>query len=49
MQCIKGHKVCEPCSEREEEVKACPSCRADFMGRDHGMEAFVRRVLGKQE
>ena len=49
VQCIKGHKVCEPCSERDEEVKACPSCRAGFLGRDYGMEAFVRQLLGEQE
>ena len=48
VQCIKGHKVCEPCSE-EEEVKACPTCRTGFLGRDYGMETFVRQLLGDQE
>ena len=49
VQCLKGHKICEPCSEKEE-VKGCPDgCRAGLMGRDHGMEAFVRQLLGEQE
>ena len=48
VQCIKGHKVCEPCSEKVE-VKACPSCKAGFLGRDHGMEGFVRELLGVQD
>ena len=48
-QCLRGHKICEPCSEKEE-VKGCPiNCKAGFMGRDHGMEAFVRQFLGEQE
>ena len=49
VQCIKGHKICEPCSKREEEVKACPTCRTGFLGRDYGMETFVRQLLGEQE
>jgi len=49
VQCIQGHKVCEPCSKREEEVKACPTCRTGFLGRDYGMETFVRQLLGEQE
>ena len=49
VQCLKGHKICEPCSEKEE-VKGCPDgCRAGLMGRDHGMEAFVRQLLGEPE
>ena len=48
VSCGRGHKVCEPCSQREG-VVSCPSCRAAFIGRDHGMEEFVRRVLGEQE
>ena len=32
-QCQQGHKVCEPCSQREE-VKGCPEgCQGGFMGR----------------
>ena len=46
VQCLKGHKLCEPCSEKEG-VVSCPlNCRAGFMGRDLGMEAFVRQLLG---
>jgi len=37
VQCLKGHKLCEPCSLKEE-VVSCPlNCRAGFMGRDLGM------------
>ena len=47
VQCFKGHKLCEPCSEREE-VVSCPlNCRTGFMGKDLGMEAFVRQLLGE--
>ena len=45
VQCLKGHKLCEPCSEKEG-VVSCPlNCGAGFMGRDLGMEAFVRQLL----
>jgi len=49
ISCLRGHKLCKRCSEKEE-VRGCPdNCKAGFMGRDLGMEAFVRRVLGQQE
>ena len=49
VQYLKGHKLCEPCSLKEE-VVSCPlNCRAGFMGRDLGMEAFVRQLLGQHE
>ena len=42
-------EVCEACSGREE-VGGCPEgCEGGLVGRDHGMEAFVRQVLGQQE
>jgi len=44
VQCLKGHKICEPCSQREE-VMFCPGhCKTGFMGRDLGMEAFVLKI-----
>ena len=43
VQCIQGHKICEPCSEKEE-VVACPDCKLAFLGRDMGMETFVRGI-----
>jgi len=47
VQCLKGHKLCEPCSLKKE-VVSCPlNCRSGFMGRDLGMEAFVRQLLGE--
>jgi len=49
VQCLKGHKICEPCSEKEEVVSCPTNCKAGFMGRDHGMEAFVKQLLGDQE
>ena len=41
IQCLKGHKLCEPCSIKPE-IQGCPGgCKAGFMGRDYGMEAFL--------
>ena len=45
VQCMQGHKICEPCSE-EQEVSSCPTCKTAFMGRDFGMEAFMRTISG---
>ena len=46
VQCMQGHKICEPCSEKEE-VVACPSptCKLAFLGRDLGMEASVQFMI----
>ena len=41
VQCVQGHKICEPCSEKEE-VVACPNYKLAFLGRDMGMEASVQ-------
>jgi len=49
VQCLKGHKICELCSEREAVVSCPTNCKSDFMGRDHGMEAFVKQLLGEHE
>ena len=41
VQCLKGHKICEPCSQKED-VVICPGHRkTGFMGRDLDMEAFI--------
>ena len=47
VHCIKGHKLCETCSKKET-VKSCPSCKTAFMGRDFGMEAFIRDLAGEK-
>ena len=44
VQCVQGHKICEPCSEKEE-VVACPTCKLAFLGRDMGMEASVQFMI----
>jgi len=45
IQCMKGHKLCEPCHNRPE-VMNCPSnCKSGFMGRDLGMEAFIEHQV----
>ena len=46
VHCIKGHKLCETCSGKET-VKSCPTCKTAFMGRDFGMEAFIRTISGE--
>jgi len=46
VQCLQGHKICEVCS-KEDAVVSCPTCKTAFMGRDFGMEAFVRDITGK--
>ena len=47
VHCVKGHKLCETCSKKEA-VKSCPTCKTAFMGRDFGMEAFIRDLAGKK-
>jgi len=46
VQCLQGHKICEPCSN-EGAVMCCPTCKMAFMGRDFGMESFVRDLCGR--
>ena len=46
VQCLQGHKICEVCSN-EDAVVSCPTCKTAFMGRDFGMEAFVRDITGQ--
>jgi len=46
VQCLQGHKICEPCSN-EDAVMCCPTCKMAFMGRDFGMESFVRDLCGR--
>ena len=47
VHCVQGHKLCETCSKKEA-VKSCPTCKTGFMGRDFGMEAFVRELAGEK-
>jgi len=49
VQCLKGHKICEPCSQKKE-VVICPGhCKTGFMGRDLGMEAFVLEIMDRAQ
>ena len=41
IQCLKGHKLCEPCSQKPDIVSCPGACKSAFMGRDFGMEAFL--------
>ena len=47
VHCVHGHKLCETCSKKDS-VKSCPTCKTGFMGRDFGMEAFVRELAGEK-
>ena len=47
VHCVQGHKLCETCSKKEA-VKSCPTCKTGFMGRDFGMEAFIRELAGEK-
>merc|ERR1719397_873114 len=45
VQCLKGHKICEPCSQREEGMFCPGHCKTGFTGfRDFGMEAFILKM-----
>ena len=46
VHCVHGHKLCETCSKKEA-VKSCPTCKTGFMGRDFGMEAYIRTISGE--
>jgi len=53
VQCVAGHKICEPCSESSwcasQAKPVCPGgCGAKLIGRDHGMEAFLEQIFGGQ-
>ena len=39
-QCINGHLVCEIC-KHEPQVKCCPTCRQDIIGRATAMEQLL--------
>ena len=46
MQCEAGHFLCWSCSLKPEIGRVCPSCREPFVGRAHGMEAYLKTVFG---
>ena len=46
MQCEAGHFLCWSCSLKPEIGRRCPSCREPFVGRAHGMEAYLKTVFG---
>ena len=41
IQCQKGHKLCEPCSQKPDIISCPGACKSAFLGRDFGMEAFL--------
>ena len=41
IQCLNGHKLCEPCSQKPDVVSCPGACKSAFIGRDSGMEAFL--------
>ena len=50
IQCKVGHKLCESCYDAlmKSGRRNCPGhCGTDFIGRDLGMEAFLRQLTGK--
>jgi len=50
IQCQMGHKLCEPCYDAmmRSRRSTCPGhCGTGFIGRDLGMEAFLRQLTGK--
>merc|ERR1711934_1185060 len=50
IQCKMGHKLCEPCYDAmmRSRRSTCPGhCGTGFIGRDLGMEAFLRQLTGK--
>ena len=46
VQCGAGHLLCWGCSQKPEMGNRCPSCRGPFVGRAHGMEAYLKTVFG---
>jgi len=51
IQCKMGHKLCESCYDAvmKSGRRNCPGhCGTGFIGRDLGMEAFLRQLTGKQ-
>ena len=50
IQCKMGHKLCEPCYDAlvKRGRRNCPGhCGTGIIGRDLGMEAFLRQLTGK--
>ena len=50
IQCKMGHKLCEPCYDAmmRSRRSTCPGhCGTGFIGRDLGMEAFLRQLTEK--
>ena len=44
VQCLKGYKICEPCSQREDVMFFTGHRKTGFMGRDLGMGAFIFKM-----
>lgn len=47
MQCYLGHPMCEVCHDKLE-TKICPTCKTGMIGRNHGMESYLRTLFSDQ-
>jgi len=47
MQCYGGHPMCGVCHDKLE-TKICPSCKMGMIGRNHGMESYLRTLFSDQ-
>ena len=48
IMCQMGHKLCESCWMKPGLVNCPDHCDTPFIGRDLGMEAFLRQLTGRQ-
>jgi len=47
MQCYSGHPMCGVCHDKLE-TKICPTCKMGMIGRNHGMESYLRTLFSDQ-
>ena len=48
MQCYGGHPMCGGCHGKLEEPKICPSCKMGMIGRNYGLENYLRTLFSDQ-
>ena len=47
MQCYSGHPMCGVCHNKLK-TKLCPTCKMGMIGRNHGMESYLRTLFSDQ-
>ena len=47
MQCFSGHPMCSVCHDKLE-TKICPTCKMEMIGRNYGMESYLRTLFSDQ-